>query len=208
MENNIRSAQKRALQYWFSDGLAELSGAAIGLLLALFFTILAILPSSNSIFSLLFLILFVAAFGIRKLMLGYRQHSTYPRTGFVEARQGLQDPALIVITIGFSVLLLGFMIFTIIKGIQIFSWLPIIGGVVFCFIFSLAGFRTMTPRFYFLAAFCLILGGILAVCGLGDLWGMALLSLGTCLVLLSYGMITRWRYLSQTKNITENRDEP
>ena len=205
MENRIKESQKRAVQYWFSDGLAELSGAAIGFILALYFVIQQMLPQAS--FALIFLLLFIASFGIRKLTLWYRERSTYPRTGFVEPMKGMQDRRLLVTAVGFSIFLLGFMLYTILHGIQTLRWMPVIGGAIFAFIFVMAGNRTQLIRFYFLGAFCLLLGIILAVCGLGDLWGTALLSLGTSLVLLAFGLITRATYLHQNTTILELPDE-
>jgi MFS family permease len=206
MENKIKETQKRAVQYWFSDGLAELSGAAIGLILALYFAIQQILPQAS--FALIFLLLFIASFGIRRLMLWYRERSTYPRTGLVEPKKGMQDRRLLGAAVGFSFLLLGFMIYTILQGIQTVRWMPVIGGAIFAFIFTMAGYRTQLARFYFLGAFCLLLGIALAICGLGDLWGTALLSLCTSLVLLAFGLITRAAYLHQNITNLELPDEP
>lgn len=195
MENRLKESQKRAVQYWFSDGLAELSGGAIGIILALYFIIQKIVPDAS--FPIIFLFLFMAAFGIRKLMLQYRERSTYPRTGFIEPKKGMQDRLQLGAAVGFSFILLGFMVYTIWQGIQTLRWMPAIGGVIFAFIFTLAGYRSRLARFYFLGAFCLLLGVILAVSGLGDLWGTALLCFGTSLVLLAFGSIARAAYLRQ-----------
>jgi hypothetical protein len=207
METNLKALQKRAVQYWFVDGLAELCGGAICLLLAIYFAIQQILPASQGSFALIFLIVFVAAFGIRKLMLSIRERSTYPRTGFIEPKKGWEDRRFFGITVGFTVLLLGFMLFTILRGVQTLVWMPLICGGIFAFIYVLTGFQTKLMRFYFLAGFCLLLGVFLALSGLGDLWGTALLSLGTSLVLLAYGLVTRLTYLRQTKGIAEQTDE-
>jgi len=207
MEKNLKATQRRAVQYYFVDGLAELSGGLIGVLLAIYFIVMQILPSSQVSFPIIFLVLFVAAFGIRKLMFWYRERSTYPRTGFVEPKQGLQDPTLLIVAGGFTILLLGFMVFTIIRGIQTIRWMSIIAGAVLGFIFSLTGYRTRLARFYFLATFCLLLGVVLAFSGVGDFWGTALLCFGASLVLFAFGIVTRRNYLSQTQLTVEGTDE-
>jgi hypothetical protein len=125
----------------------------------------------------------------------------------VETKKGWQDRWLLGIAIGFTILLLGFMLYTILRGIQTVVWMPTLAGIVFTFIFALAGFRTKLIRFYFLGAFCLILGVFLALSGLGDLWGTALLSVGTGLVLFAFGAITRTAYLHQTPLTEEQADE-
>ena len=207
MEKNLKASQQRAMQYGFSDGLAELSGGAIALLLAIYFVIQQLVPASQGSFALIFLAVFIAAFGIRKLMLWFRERTTYRRTGFVEPKKGWEDRRLLGIAIGFTVLLMGFMLYTILRGIQTFFLLPVLGGIIYAFVFALAGYRTKLVRFYFLAGFCLLLGVFLSVSGLGDLWGTALLSLCTSLVLFSFGAITRLEYLHQVLATTEQADE-
>lgn len=207
MEKKLKASQKRALQYWFADGLTELSGAAICLLLAIYFVIQQILAASQGYFALLFFIVFVAAFGVRRLMLSYRERSTYPRTGFVEPKKGMEDRRFLGIAIGFTVLLLGFMLFTILRGIQTMVLMPVITGVIFGFIFILVGLRIKLMRFYFLVGFCSLLGVFLSLSGLGDMWGAALLSLVTGLVLLAFGIVTRLTYLRQTNGNAEQIDE-
>jgi hypothetical protein len=207
MEKNLSASQKRALQYSVADGLAELSAGTICLLLAIYFAVQQILPGSKGSFALIFLAVFVAGFGIRKLMLWYRERSTYPRTGFVELKQGWEDRRFLGIAIGFTILLLGFNLYTILSGIRTVVWMPALGGIIFAFLFALAGFRIKLVRFYFLAGFCLLLGVFLALSGLGDLWGAALLSLCTSLVLFTFGFVTRWIYLHQTVVSAEQSDE-
>lgn len=208
MDKNMQASQQRAIQYWFADGLAELSGGAIGLLLAIYFCIQQILQDSQGTFALIFLFVFVAAFGIRKLMLWYRERSTYGRTGFVEPKKEWEDRRLLGIVIAFTVLLLGFLLYTVLRGIQTLKWMPAIGGIIFAFIFALAGYRIKLARFIFLAIFCLLFGVVLALSGLGDLWGMALLSLFTSLVLFAFGIVTRTTYLHQSRVAEEQADEP
>jgi hypothetical protein len=207
MEKNLKESQKRAVQYWFVDGLAEISGGAICLLLAIYFAVQQFLPASQGSFALIFLIVFVAAFGVRKLMLWFREHSTYRRTGFVELKKGWEDRRFLGIAIGFTVLLLGVNLYTIYRGIQTLVWMPVLGGIIFAFMFALAASRTKLVRFYFLAGFSLLLGVFLALSGLGDLSGAALLSLCTSLVLLAFGVVTRLTYLRQTSVIVEQADE-
>src|SRR4030042_6444487 len=135
MEKNIKASQTRALQYWFVDGLMELGAAVTCLVLAIFFLALQIIPVLQAGVAVLFLLVFVAAYGMRKLMIRYREHSTYPLTGFVEPKKGWQDRWLLGITIGFTILLLGFMLFTVLRGIQTMVWMPAISGIIYAFIF-------------------------------------------------------------------------
>ena len=207
MEKDLNTSQTRAVQYWFTDGLAEIAGGVICFVLTIYFSVQQILPASQASFALLFLLVFVVAFGIRKLMFWYRERSTYPRTGFIEPKKGWEDRRLLGIAIGFTVLLLGFMLYTILRGIETMAWMPALVGIIFAFVFALAGYRTKLVRFYFVAAFCLVLGLFLALSGLGDLWGAALLSFCTGLVLFAFGIVTRVTYLHQSSVTAEQADE-
>jgi hypothetical protein len=207
MENNIKTSQRRAMQYWFADGLVELFGGFLCLMLAVYFSIQQILPFSQGSFALLFLLVFVVAFGFRKLMLWYRQHSTYPRTGFIEPKKAWEDRRLLGIEIVFTVMLLGFMFYTIFRGIHTVMWTPAICGMLYAFIFALAGYRTKLVRFIFLAIFCILLGIILAFSGLGNLWGASLLSLCVGFVLIAFGIVTRVTYLHQSSMTAAHADE-
>lgn len=207
MQENLKSSQLRAIQYWFADGLLELSGGVICLLLAIYFAIQQVLPASSGAFALIFLALFVAAYGIRRLMMSIRQRSTYPRTGYVELRKGWQDRRLSWVAIVFTALLLGFLLFTILRGIQTMLWMPVISGIIFLFLFFLTGYRTKLTRFYFVSGFSLLLGLFLSFSGLGDFWGTAVLSLGTGLVLLAFGVVTRVDYLRHSPASGELADE-
>jgi hypothetical protein len=84
--------------------------------------------------------------------------------------------------------------------------IPVLCGVIFTFIFAIVGYQTK-KAILFLGAFCLFLGLVLALSGLGDFWGAAVLSLVTSLILFAFGIITRRAYIHQTMTITENADE-
>jgi hypothetical protein len=220
MDKNLKASQQRAVQYWFVDGLAELSGGVLCLLLALYFVAQQALPASPWIFYVLFIVVSTAAFGIRRLMLRIREHTTYPRTGFVAMKSGWEDRKTLAIMIIFALFLLALNLYLVLSGPQSVVWMPALGGLIFAFVFalagfqtklgrfySLAGFQTKLGRFYSLAAICLLLGVALSLSGLGDLWGVAVLSFFTSLVMFVFGTIARRAYLRQTKTLTEKANE-
>jgi hypothetical protein len=198
MENNLQATQRRAIQYWFVDGLAELGGGAIALLLVIYFVALQIFPALSNNFVFPYLLLFLAAFGINRFLLEFRKKSTYQRTGYIEPSKSHKYRWLVYASIAFTLLLLGFMFYTVQRNIDIASWMPVIGGMIFAFIFFLAGYRARIVRLHYLAILCLLIGFILVFIGIGGNWGVALLSLVTSLVLFAFGVITRLRYLHQT----------
>ncbi len=207
MDNNLQASQKRAMEYWFADGLAEFSAAAMCLLLAIYFIFQQAVPAAQGSFALIFMVVFLAGIGIRKLMLWVRQKSTYPRTGYVEYKQGWEDRRFLGIAVGFTVILMGLNLFTLLRGIKAMVLMPALGGFMLAFMFALAGVRVKLIRFYFLAVFCQLVGIYLALSGFGELWGAALLCLFTSLVLFTFGVVTRVTYLRQSIGIPEQTNE-
>ncbi len=203
MEEKIRSSRARANQYWFVDGLMELGWGIVCLVLAIYFATLQVVTFAQGSFVILFLLIFVIAFGVRWLLVKQRERSTYPRTGYVEPEPGRSGRRSLAVAIGFTILLLAFMALTILRGIQTFAWQPAITAVIIAFIFSLAGYRTNLLRLYFLSGFCLLLGIFLAASGMGEYWGTAILCLVTAVVLLAFGIVTRTAYLHSASAKTE-----
>jgi hypothetical protein len=113
-DNNLKASGQRAVQYWFKDGLAELSGGVICLVLAVYFGLQQILQSSQGSFAIFF-------FCVRSSVWHSQSHAMVsraqylPLTGFVHAKSGLKTTGLLGVTIIFTLLLLGFMLYTIIR---------------------------------------------------------------------------------------------
>ena len=208
MEKKLNTSQKRALQYWFVDGLAELTGGVMCIILAIYFGIISLMPDSGWATTILFVIVFGLAFITRWLIQRIRQRYTYPRTGYVAPKSGWEDRRQMIISIVFTLLLLLAMIYLILtRGEGALELTPMIGGVILAFIFSMAGLETKLIRFIYLAIFCLLLGAVLAFSSLSNFWGAAILSLSTSLVLFAYGIITRRAYLRQMPMNVEAPDE-
>jgi hypothetical protein len=205
MENKLKTSQIRAIQYWFADGLAEFLGASICLLLAIYFAAQQFLP--QSVFAIFFLLLFVAAFGLRKLMFSLRQRGTYQRTGYVKAMRGFHDRRMRLVAIAFTVLLLALMLYTILRGIDTFPWLPVMSGVIFAFLFFLTAVEAKLCRFYYLAGFSILLGISLVLLRLGNFWGAAIHSLILAVSLAAFGLRTRLSYLRHSAPLLEQEDE-
>jgi hypothetical protein len=207
MNENLNKSQQRALQYWFIDGLAELSGGVICLLLAIAFFLWGIVPQSPLTDLIFFLILFGGGYLIRRVVLRLKERTTYPRTGYVAYKRGKQNKVAFYIAIGFTILLLALQVLLVLNGQQSLMWIPAIGGLIFAFIFSWTGYQTAMPRFYFLAVFCLLVGFGLAISGIGNMFGAALLSALTGLILIAFGGLDRWNYTHQKLHPTGETDE-
>jgi len=86
-------------------------------------------------------------------------------------------------------------------------WMPVIGGIIYTFIFAFTAYRTKLIRFYFLAGFCLAVGVLPSLSGMGDFLGAAVLSFSASLVLFTFGIATRYAYIHQSSRLVEYKDE-
>jgi hypothetical protein len=198
MNDKLNQSEQRAIQYWFVDGLAELSGGVICLLLAGLFILLSLVPWTPLTNLIFFLAAFGSAYAVRLVMLRIKEHSTYPRTGYVAPKSTREDRSGQAVAIIFTILLLVLMIYLIMNGAQSVQWMPAIGGLILSFIFGWAGHQTGLWRLYFLATFCLLAGFGLSIAGFGDLTGSAVLLALTSLMLFAFGSLSRWSYLHHT----------
>ena len=87
MDTNVKSLQRRALQYWWIDGLAELAFALEMIVISLYFVLLQQIHSapwtviaSSVGMPVVFLVTFFSA---GKLVLYIKERVTFPRTGYV-----------------------------------------------------------------------------------------------------------------------------
>ena len=87
MNTNLKSLQKKALQYWWIDGLAELGFAIEMIIIGLYFVLLQQIHSepwtviaASVGMPLVFLVTFFSA---GKVVLYVKEKITFPRTGYV-----------------------------------------------------------------------------------------------------------------------------
>ena len=87
MDTNVKSLQRKALQYWWIDGLAELAFALEMIVISLYFVLLPQIHSESwrviaaSVgMPIVFLVTFYSA---GKLVFYIKERITFPRTGYV-----------------------------------------------------------------------------------------------------------------------------
>ncbi len=197
MQSDLQSAQMRALQYWFIDGLAELGLAAFCLLLAIVFWVQGSLPRTGLGDMLFFAGAFAGGYGIRWVLLRVKERSTYPRTGYVKPARS-KSPTALVVTAIFAIIVLAANLFLSMSGQAAVAWMPLVAGFIFAFIFLRTGMTLGFARFTAFGLVSLAGGGVLSLSGLGDLRGCALLAALVGLALLGSGLLTRRDYLRRT----------
>jgi hypothetical protein len=207
MNEKILDVQKKAIQYWFIDGLAELAAGLIGIFLAVLFWVWQMVFTWRWSLPVILVGALAVSFGLRLIIQRIKERTTYLQTGYVSPFSGLEGKWSVVILIAFSLLLLGLNYYLSTKGPQGLLWSPGLAGLIFTFIFMWTGMMTKLRRFFILAIISLSIGLILALLGMDYLQGVSVLTGIIGLVLLIQGYSIRKKYLYQNSMVNESINE-
>ncbi|PKO05450.1 MAG: hypothetical protein CVU41_12530 [Chloroflexi bacterium HGW-Chloroflexi-3] len=207
MNEKFVNVQKKAIQYWFIDGLAELAAGLIGIFLAVLFWVWHQVFTWRWSLPVILVAAFAVSFGLRLIIQRIKVRSTYPLTGYVSPFSGLESKWSVVILIAFSLVLLGLNYLFSTQGSQGLIWSPGLAGIIFTFIFVWTGATTKLKRFFILAIISLILGLILVLLKLDYFQGVSVLTEIVGLVLLVQGYQVRKIYLQQSQQMNEAINE-
>lgn len=194
MQPNLKSVQQRAMQYWFIDGLPEIGAGITILLVAVLLYFQASLPKGPVVSILFMLLIFAAAYGMRWLITRIKERTTYPRTGYLKPASRPPHPGWIVAAYVFAVLVLTANLFIVLTGQTNIAWYPLLAGVMMGFICIWTGSQLAIRRLVILGLLSSFAGGMLALSGLGDLIGAALLCGMIGLALIGMGWSTKRAY--------------
>lgn len=199
MSNNLSDVERRVQRYWYTDGIVEIIGGGLSILIGTY-TIIQELLAEGSIWRTILggcyvLLLIGGIFITQWLVTNLKTRITYPRTGYVSYRSQKQTGWRRLLTtgiaVGVSALLIRFG-----RLVGTFDWVPAFTGVLFAIVLLVLMARRGGPdRFYILAILSLLLGLILSFSGLNLSYSLGLFY---GLVGLSYalsGALTLRRYL-------------
>jgi hypothetical protein len=201
------NVQKKAIQYWFIDGLAELAAGLVGIFLAVLFWVWHQVFTWRWSLPVILVAAFAVSFGLRLIIQRIKARSTYPRTGYVSPFSGLESKWSVVILITFSLVMLGLNYLFSTRGSQALLWSPGLAGLVFTFIFVWTGAMTKLKRFYKLGIISLFIGLILVLLKLDYFQGVSVLTGIVGLVLLVQGYQVRKIYLNQSSQLDDSINE-
>jgi len=207
MNEKFVNVQKKAIQYWFIDGLAELAAGLVGIFLAVLFWVWQDVFTWRWSLPVILVAAFAVSFGLRLIIQRIKARSTYPRTGYVSPFSGLESKWSVVILIAFSLVMLGLNYFFSTKGSKGLLWSPGLAGLIFTLIFVWTGAMTKLKRFFLLAIICLIIGLILVFLKLDYFQGVSVLTGIVGLVLLVQGYQVRKIYLLRSSQMEEPINE-
>ena len=212
MQSNISDVEKRVTRYWYTDGIAELIGGGMFILLGLYFAAQEFMGQNSLASGLLqaslALLMIGGAFISRRLVNALKARLTYPRTGYVEYQVNEDQTKrrrIWAFVLAFAVSALT-MIF--VRTFQIIDSIVAVTGVVvgLLLIFLRAKSAGIT-RFYFLGGISFVLGLALSISELPNGYSLGLFYalMGVCFLIS--GGITLGRYLHENPLPVDGRDE-
>jgi hypothetical protein len=212
MQNNLTDVEQRVKRYWFKDGLGELVGGGMMLLIGLFFAGQKWLPQGSMgrtlLQSSLTVLLIGGALAMRWLVNKLKTRLTYPRTGYVEYEPGPKNtPSRRVFTAGIAISVSALLVIFG-RSFGSFNWLPGFTGLLFGVVFIILRARSNgVGRFYVLGTFCVILGMALSFSGLPMGYSLGLFYGLTGIVSMVSGGITLISYLRENPLPDESKNE-
>jgi hypothetical protein len=211
MQTNFSEVEQRVKRYWYTDGIGELLGGGLFLLLGLYFSIQQYFGDQSLVGVILqssFALILIGGTIIgRQLINHLKARLTYPRTGYVEyhsAEKNMTRQPILAALIAMTVAVLSIIITRRIDAID--AMVAVTGVLVAVILLVKQGWSSKMPRFYVLSAISLILGIALSVSGLpggynlGAFYGL----MGTAFTIS--GGLTLERYLRENPMPVENQN--
>lgn len=211
-ENTLNKTHLRTIQYWFEDGIVEISFGVVLLFLAASYYVDVLMPDSllaNLFYGMFILILIGGWFVVNKAVTWLKERITYPRTGYVSYKREKDSgkPRRLVIAMLVGALVSAGTVILVVQRPMGLNVMPAAGGLMLGLVLGLIGFRTALPRFYIPAAFGLLFGFGLTFSGIGNMLGLAILYSATALLLIVTGIIVLNRYLRANPAPAEAGDD-
>ena len=171
MQSNISDVEHRVKRYWYTDGLGELIGGGMFILLGSYFALQEFLGQNSMLGGILQVSLILVMIGgmaaSRWLVNTLKTRLTYPRTGYVEYQVNEHNMKLRRV----GVILLAFMISSLtMVFVRLFenidSIVAVTGVAVGLILMFLRAKSSGLTRFYILGAVSIVLGLGFSVSGL------------------------------------------
>ncbi len=211
MQSDFSEVEQRVKRYWYTDGIGELIGGAMFLLLGLYFFLQQYFgdrPSVSVILeSGLVVFMIVAIFLGRRLINALKARLTYPRTGYVEYRRAEKNKFWRrILTVVFA-MVIGMFVIVIARNVNaIDSLVAVTGALVAVILLVKQGWSSGMPRFYLLSAISLALGIALSFSGLPRGYNLTVYYGLMGITFALSGGLTLWHYLQENPLPVESRN--
>jgi hypothetical protein len=212
MKDNFADVEGRVRRYWFTDGIGELMGGSLFLLLGLYFAAQQYFGDQSPVAAILqsgFIVLVIGGTFLGRWMINrLKARITYPRTGYVEYRVKDQNN-MRRRTIAFAIAM-GVAMFAIVitrNVTKIDSMVALTGLLVSVILLFNQGWAHGVARFYVLSALALILGIVLSVSGFGRGYNLGLFYGLMGIAFVITGGLTLRHYLRENPMPAEEPNE-
>jgi len=202
MKDETSQIEQRVQRYWYSDGIAELMGGGVFLILSLYFTAQQYFGEESLAGNLLhaaFVLVLIGALLLgRKLINSLKTRVTYPRTGYVEYRRygdSLMWRRFLAFFAAMGVAMAAVFITRRIESIDAMA--ASTGALVAAIFLVKQGWSSGVARFYVFSLVSLALGVALSLSGFLPGYNLGLFYGVMGVILAISGGITLKRYLSE-----------
>ncbi len=206
MNDELEHVVQRTRQYWFSDGLVELSIGGIFIFLGAYFFVQSHLQPRSLILFILQAGLILAIFGSmyigRRLVSRYKSRMTHPRTGYVTYKQASKPQRMR--SIGLVLFMVTLIVALFLTTTISMNWIPAITGLIVSILWLISAARVGLIRLYVQSLLSLLLGVGLSLASLETYQSLAVYYAVIGLVLILSGGLTLIRYLRQNPPLKNN----
>ena len=202
MQSNLSDVEQRVKRYWYTDGIGELIGGGMFILLGLYFALPEILGQNSMMGAILQVSLILVMIGGmaigRWLVTTLKTRLTYPRTGYVEYEVNERNRKSRRIWVAILAFAISALTMVFVRLFQSFdSILAVTGVAVGLILMILRAKSSGLARFYVLGAISILLGLALSVSRLPNGYSLGLFyGLMGVSFMLSGGLVLR-RYLEE-----------
>jgi hypothetical protein len=190
MQTNLSDVDHRVKLYWYTDGIGELIGGGMFILLGIYFALQGVVGQDSLLGGILQVSLILLMIGgsliSRKLINGLKTRLTYPRTGYVEYQVNevnMKSRRIWVILVAFAVSSLTMVFARLFQSLD--SIVAVTGVAVGLILVILRAKSSGMARFYVLGAVSIVLGLVLSVSGLPNAYNLGLFYglMGLCFII-------------------------
>lgn len=179
MENNLSDVEQRVKRYWYTDGIGELIGGGIFVLLGIYFALQEFLGQNSRAGGILqasFALLMIGGVFIGRWLINtLKTRLTYPRTGYVEYQineRGMRWRRILPVILGFVIAAL---ITVFVRLFQFFDSVVAVTGLIVAVILVVVQAKSSgLARFYVLGVASLVLGSGLSLSELPESYSLGL----------------------------------
>jgi len=200
MQTELRRLEQHVQSHWFRDGLGEMVGGLVFILLGVYFAVVEYLGDTSMLGGLLqaglILVLLGLAYLGRRVMLGLKAKYVVPRAGFVEYRVDKERQSSRRIGAAALAAVIAALMVLSIPMPSVLNWLVVITGFLVGLMLVFAQARMLEiRRFYLYAAISFLLGILGGLSGFSDGYALGIYYGAMGLVFVAAGLFVWQRFL-------------